>query len=336
MKLLHITNGDVAADLIRDSIYSDEVIVWKDVLFEGPVPGGLDDTGLAEVRAQYLDEMGYGNYNDIIKEFEKNDKLLSNYKEYDEVVLWFEHDLYDQLQLIQILNWFANQSHPINLKLISINEFEGIDLFLGFGQLTVEDLEQLFSTRVPVQGNMLMLGMHAWEAFTSHDPIRLVQLIKKDLSALPFLKDAFIRYLQEFPAIETGLTKTEFFILSSILKNEKNLGRIFGHLPVFEGKYFMGLGDTSFWNIVKRMAHYKAPLITLNGLNQEKDTPQSLNLDKIDAELTSIGLDILHGQNDVITLNSIDRWQGGVHLTIDNCWRWDDAKKSLLLNPDDI
>lgn len=336
MKLLHITNGDVAADLIRDSIYSDEVIVWKDVLFEGPVPGELDDIALAEVRAHYLDEMGYGNYIDIIKEFEKNEKLLSKYKEYDEIVLWFEHDLYDQLQLIQILNWFANRSHSINLKLISINAFEGIDLFLGFGQLTVEDLEQLFPIRIPMQENMLMLGMHAWEAFTSQDPIKIVELIKKDLSPLPFLKNAFIRYLQEFPAIETGLTKTEFFILSSILKNEKNLDRIFSHLPVFEGKYFMGLGDTSFWNIVKRMANYKAPLITLKGLSEVRDTTQASNLDKIDAELTPIGLDILHGQNDVITLNSIDRWQGGVHLTIDNCWRWDDAKKSLLLNPDDV
>ena len=39
----------------------------------------------------------------------QRDRGLVESLNHDEVVLWFEHDLSDQLQLIQILDWFAHQ-----------------------------------------------------------------------------------------------------------------------------------------------------------------------------------------------------------------------------------
>ncbi|WP_256831125.1 hypothetical protein [Paenibacillus sp. Pae15] len=33
--------------------------------------------------------------------------MLERYREHDEVVLWFEHDLFDQTLLIYLLQWLA-------------------------------------------------------------------------------------------------------------------------------------------------------------------------------------------------------------------------------------
>ncbi len=39
---------------------------------------------------------------------------------------------------------------------------------------------------------------------------------------------------------------------------------------------------------------------------------------------------VLEGRADHVTLNGIDRWIGGVHLTPDNLWRFDPETKALL------
>ena len=43
----------------------------------------------------------------IERDFIERDNVLKSYGEYARVILWFEHDLYDQLQILQILNWFG-------------------------------------------------------------------------------------------------------------------------------------------------------------------------------------------------------------------------------------
>ncbi|MHA1517653.1 MAG: DUF1835 domain-containing protein, partial [Alphaproteobacteria bacterium] len=107
---LVITNGDVAGELLRKTLIGAEVLPWRDVLHEGPVP--LTDTPetLTATRIEYLAGSGGGDIGAIEFEMTARDRGLGMSGEFDRVVLWFEHDLYDQLQLLQILDWFAD--HP--------------------------------------------------------------------------------------------------------------------------------------------------------------------------------------------------------------------------------
>ena len=41
------------------------------------------------------------------------------------IELWFEHDLYDQLQLIQILSFFADEHRTEGLRLVQADDFLG-------------------------------------------------------------------------------------------------------------------------------------------------------------------------------------------------------------------
>ena len=100
-RMLHVTNGDIAADLIREALREAEtqgdITLSADVLHEGPAPAGLQPERWRKVRARYLAECGYADYDRCLADLTKWDHKLEGYRNYDEVVLWFEHDLFDQL-----------------------------------------------------------------------------------------------------------------------------------------------------------------------------------------------------------------------------------------------
>jgi hypothetical protein len=99
---LYVTNGDSTGDTLRETALGGD-LCWRDALNEGPVPA-LPQERLREVRAGFLSECGWGSRHAIAAELERRDRLLErSLRERRHVVLWFEHDLYDQLQLLQIL-----------------------------------------------------------------------------------------------------------------------------------------------------------------------------------------------------------------------------------------
>src|SRR5262245_38420464 len=116
--------GGVLQHAVRDGrIAAGQVLPWRDVLHEGPVPGALSLDELSRRRARFIVEAGW--WDDLAaveKDFRERDAVLKATARHDEVVLWFEHDLYDQLQLIQILDWFV--AHPVaKLSLICEAEY---------------------------------------------------------------------------------------------------------------------------------------------------------------------------------------------------------------------
>src|SRR5262245_38861955 len=96
--MLHVTNGTSVS--LRDSGLPGDILTWLDVLHEGPVPAHLDPAQLRRVRGVFLDAEWQGNVPAEL-ELAHRDAAL---EAHDEIALWFEHDLFDQLQLIQILD----------------------------------------------------------------------------------------------------------------------------------------------------------------------------------------------------------------------------------------
>jgi hypothetical protein len=149
--MLHITNGDSAATLLRQAALPGEVLAWKDVLHEGPVPAGLSPAQLRPVRARFIAARGWAPEGEVLADLERRDMVVDRVGKNEEVVLWFEHDLYDQLQLLQVLDRFATKNGNVPaLSLIAIDAFPGVEPFYGLGQLTPAQLSSLFWPRPAV------------------------------------------------------------------------------------------------------------------------------------------------------------------------------------------
>src|SRR5205823_5478510 len=100
-RVLNVTNGDSVAGTLREAGVPGTVLVWRDVLHDGPVPAG-DPAEVRRVRAGHLAARGWGAAAEIERDLAARDRLLANHGE--EYVLWFEADLYDQLQVAQVLD----------------------------------------------------------------------------------------------------------------------------------------------------------------------------------------------------------------------------------------
>ena len=159
---LHITNGDSAADIIKGSSVEGDVLAWRDPMHHGPFPANLGLDALGDVRAKYLAGSDL-DVQQVARDFRLRNEKLRTASEYQEVVLWFEHDLLDQLQLLELLNWFGQaQLESTLLTLICINDFPGFDNFRGLGELNCHQLEALFPKRKPVTSGQLQLAEIAW------------------------------------------------------------------------------------------------------------------------------------------------------------------------------
>ena len=323
--MLHITNGDCAAKLIGACGIGGDVLPWRDVLHEGPVPAGLELRELSRVRASYIADQGWGELAEVQGRFHERDRTLADLGRHEEVVLWFEHDLYDQLQILQILDWMGMHevSGRTRLSLICIDRFSGIERFLGLAQLDPQQAASLFSARRPVSEAQTDLATRAWEAFRSPDPTAVDDLLSSDCSSLPFLSGALRRHLEQFPAVRNGLSRTEQQILERTALGETSAANLFRNDQVREIDPF--LGDLTFFSYLKRLAGASRPLVVIAPAAPE--TPFAERT----VTLTDTGHDVFVGRSDAVDLNGVDRWWGGVHQTGKSLrWRWDEAHSALL------
>jgi hypothetical protein len=325
-RMLHVTNGDVAAGTIRLSGVAGErgeVAVTADLLHEGPAPGGLPPERWRKVRARYLAESGYDDYDSCLARLTRWDHTLEDYPSYDEVVLWFEHDLFDQLLLIRALDFFAGRSlGGTELSLICVGEFPGIDPFHGLGQLTPQQMATLLPRRQPVGEGQKLLARDAWRAFRAPDPTALVAILGRDTSPLPFLAGALRRHLEEFPAVANGLSRSERQILAAAGAGAGTFEEVFRATQAMEERVYMG--DSSFDRILRELAAPPRPLLRL------EPGPQG-SLRSLRIALTASGRGVLEGRDDWVRSRGIDRWLGGVHLQgAEAAWRWDTETKRLF------
>jgi hypothetical protein len=146
------------------------------------------------------------------------------------LALWFEHDLFDQLQLIQILDCLHGSK--ADLSLICIDEY--------LGCLTGPQLAELWPRRHAVTPAELELASAAWQAFRSPDPTEIEKLLRRDTSALPFLAGALPRHWQQFPSVENGLGRTERQILEAVDAGHRDFHSLFVADRQREERIFMG------------------------------------------------------------------------------------------------
>jgi len=308
--MLHVTNGDSAAERIRAAGVAGTILPWDDVLHEGPVPGGLPLERLSAVRADFIAGLGWGTQAEVRRRFAERDCALIAARDEDEVVLWFEHDLYDQLQLIQLLDWFADHPHP-RLTLINPPEY--------LGTIGVEHARELFDARQPVTDGQLALGRWAWDAFRGADPRHIeTVLYADDAGDLPHLPAALFRLLEEYPAVGTGLSLSEEQILAAFAAGPRTLADAYpaSHHEVEDAVW---MGDATWVSYVDRLAGGKEPLLAY----EDDGDARAAGMQRR-ARITEIGREVLWGRADALWINGIDRWIGGVHLVGREVpWRWD-------------
>jgi hypothetical protein len=303
---LHVTNGDSVLYTWKKAGLLGTHLAWRDVLNEGPVPAGLSLEELSRVRAQFLCDRGYGNPIKIHHDIEKRDATLRRAREFDEVVLWFEHDLFDQLHLLQILNVLREMGMGSgSVQLVQSDQY--------LGTLLADELMALLAKRRFVTSATSDSAARAWDAFTSDTPLLLQAAAAENFAGLPFLRDAFRRLCEEYPAIGSGLSRSQKHVLEAAAQGAAPAEEIFRRAQAREEAGFMS--DAVCYRVIADLCAQPAPLLAAleNGY-----------------DVTVLGRRVLGGDADWLDQQPLDRWTGGVHLTSAHHWRWNDESNSFL------
>jgi hypothetical protein len=322
---LNITNGDSAAGTLSEAGIEGKIISWRDVLHEGPVDSSLPLEELSKQRARFISERRWDDFAHVSGDFAERDRVIQHLDYFDEIVLWFEDDLYDQLQLIQLLD-FLGRSPARRDKTLSLIQVDGY-----IPPLSAAKLKELDAKRSRVTAEQFDLARRAWRAFGSGDPSSITTLLEEKTSALPYLAPALRRHLEEFPAVGTGLSRSEREALTAIDKGHTTPVAAFLEVAKLQESIF--LGDIVFYSYLERLSGNKNPLVTwADGTSVVSPSSQkSREFVNGELKLTPLGREVLAAKRDWQTINAESRWLGGVEIQPGGeCWRWDPEERVVV------
>jgi len=301
VETLHVTNGDSVLYTFRKAGIAGTHLGWVDALNEGPVPAGLSLEQTTAIRARYLSER-YGNAIKTMYAMEKRDATLRRAPQFGEVVLWFEHDLYDQLQILQILVALDDmQLEPGRVSTIQSDTY--------LGPMTAEELAPLLPKRRTATAAIFKSARRSWARFTSADPSELFAAAQEDAIGLPFLRPAMHRLCQEYPWVGDGLSRGQRHALEAVAQGSGKPAELYRRAQHREEAAFHA--DAGFYRLLSDLREGPAPLI-----EGEEDA----------YVLSPLGRRVIAGDADWLEHAPADRWIGGVHLQGEHPTRWDEDR----------
>ena len=342
--ILHITTDINTAEHLDAALQDGVFLAWQDALYEGPIDAEVNLTHLSRRRAKYFVDAGWVGKEEIDARYQARNKLLFSYEKFEEVILWFDHDLNSQLQLVQIVEWFSkhNLKNTI-ISLVSINRLRGSSTYRSLNTMSEERIKALMNKRWEVTLGQMSICQHAWSALGSRNPNALLRFYNTNTSTMPHLKNAMLRFLKQYPSQLNGLSQTESIIANIVLNQPSDASDIFEIMQRKEGIAFMN--RATFSNSLQNMCEGAMPLIeqhTIDVVTSEEDEDYlSEDADvevqvkehveqKVVLKLTDLGRQVLHNWVDWIQVNGVNRWIGGVHLREGSLWRYDETRRKVV------
>ncbi len=321
MTTLHIRCGHDISTTLKEAGFIGDFLAYADPICHGPL---VNDAHWLERRVDFLAST-YGSHvgrtrDEIDRDLTSTEeKLRTAAAHYDRVVLWFEHDTYDQLILARCLAQFA-ETTPARLELVSATHFPGAMRFIGLGQLPPEALRLLWSEREQVSDRQLRAGASVWQMLRSDDPRPLAEAAAGGMPELPQLAVALRRHCQELPWTQDGLSLTERLILQILAEQPRTVGETF-HALLTQREPLPYLTDLMMLFLIESMKETHPGVFDGSFQSGDRSWPKER------LSLTETGRAVLAGKTDWLSLNPPVRWLGGVRIASDEpCWRWNDDK----------
>jgi hypothetical protein len=326
MPTLHIRCGSDIKSRLTEAGFAGAFLEYSDALCQGPI---MNDASWLDRRAEFLANAygpGVGRTQQEIAAglVQAEAGLQAAASRYDRIVLWFEHDGYDQINLSRCLAQFA-ETMPSRLEMVTLEHYPGATRFIGLGQLPPEALRLLWNERRPVTEQQAQAGRSAWTLLRLPDPTPLAAAVAAGFPELPYLGRALRRHCQELPWTIDGLSLTERLILELLAEQSATIGQVFRDLMV-ERDPLPFLTDLMLGDFVKHMQRVNQPVFTAAFDDDDRHWFRER------LTITPLGSAVLAGQVDWLSLSPPERWLGGVCIRGDRpCWRWDDRQGTTVL-----
>lgn len=303
LPVLHILNGNASIPAFKEAGLAGQVLVWCEILSEGPALSSLPEHAFWEVRKRFITSEFNATAADykvkILDELPK----LEQARTFFEVILWFDADLMCQVNLLYLLQKLYRQK----VKIISVCT---PPIPENIGLLSPEEIAALFYERKSVSETQLRQADELWQLYTSSDPTQLQLYLQQETIELPVLQQALALHLRRFPNCKTGLGKPQEQLLYLVKRGITGINAVMEEFwKEFAG---YGYGDLQLQKLVEQLQ------------------PELINQQE-PFSLTNLGHKVLAKKATYLKWIEKGVWLGGVQLKLNNYWCYQEQEKQLLI-----
>ncbi|TDQ31341.1 DUF1835 domain-containing protein [Zeaxanthinibacter enoshimensis] len=248
-QLLHITNGDSFTQRLQELDLKGDIITWREMLCEGKTETNVGSEAFWKTRFEFL----HKNYNVskswFVEKTLKEYRSLCNHKQQDQIILWFEHDLFCQINMLAVLSWLKTHRRHAEISMVLTGKDPETSRLTSLNKLSNEQLLTLYKSRKVLSQDDIEYADYVWQLYCSDNPIRLENITDSDHFSFDYLSDALKAHLRRFPTIKNGLNEIENRILEvSLLDRPKSKKALLKNL--LETQQLYGFGDTQYERVI--------------------------------------------------------------------------------------
>jgi len=247
--LLHITNGDSLTDRLKAMNLKGDIITWREMLCEGKTLTNVGSESFWKTRFEFLNKNYKVSKSWFVEKTLKEYRSLCNHKQQDHIVLWFEYDLFCQINMLAVISWLKTHRKYANISLVCSGNEDETDKMYSLGEVSDEKLLELYENRTELSMNDIEYADYVWQLYCSDNPIRLENLTDFKNYQFDYLSDAIKAHLKRFPTIKNGLNDIENHVLQlSLEKKPKSKRELLQAVLMDQGVY--GFGDSQYDRII--------------------------------------------------------------------------------------
>jgi hypothetical protein len=241
--LLHILNGDSTLYTFNQTGLDGDVMVWREVLSEGPLQQNISSASFWNTRKAWVGD-AFGPDDDY--QHKVIDELGKLNEPYDEINLWFEFDLHCQVNMLGVMRMLNQQTNlsEVAVYLICPADHPDIPDFKGIGELNADQLEALYDTREHLNELEFELAAEAWPLYVNGNATELKNWLNQNTfwGALHLLKPALQAHVKRLQTNDLGLNNIEQSLLDSY--NSGIVTRPELYQAFWSTEKIYGMGDT--------------------------------------------------------------------------------------------
>ncbi|WP_117883862.1 DUF1835 domain-containing protein [Aureibaculum luteum] len=256
-KTLHILNGDSTASIFSQSQVEGDVIIWREMLCEGPICKEVGSDEFWKKRYNYFEnDLGIGKleyFDKTIKEIVK----LENVAKYDEIILWFEYDLFCQINLMALCTYLLESyDKSVMYHLVCTGKENGKDQLQTLGDYDAKSYPQLLGKKKKLSRKKLLFAKKCWEIYVNNNPEELKAFDFNQKPDFAYFQMAIIQHLERFPK-SNGLNQIQQKMLELIDGENLNKNQIIREMLLWQRtETVYGFGDLQYANYLDKLNAY--------------------------------------------------------------------------------
>ena len=213
--ILHITNGDSTTNYLKKLNINGDFITWREMLCEGKTEVKVGSEDFWKSRFDFLKQSYKVTKKQFIDLTLKEYRNLCNQKSQEEIVLWFEYDLFCQINMIAVISWLKRYRKGRKISLVCSGKINGSSKMFGLSELSEKQINEHYKNKVELTQDDISYADYVWQLYCSNDPIKLQNVYQyQQNTTFKYLIDSLLAHLQRFPSIDNGLNSSENSILN--------------------------------------------------------------------------------------------------------------------------